>query len=197
MTCALTSKGQTSSWSFLRCWSLVIILNLAQIKSSISFLNWLINSSLTFWGLLPKLWISVGILITITAILSQSSVVMTLLEVPVLWPKCLNWPYLPPGIFFFSLCVYFASLREILSLILLAPNQSWKNVKAEILESLMSYWMNNLPAVGDGESKCKNKRDYQIQRWRRRKKRIPDNTEKYFWPYSLSCWIQSVVPLAF
>ena len=43
--CALTSNGQNSFQSFLRGCSWVIILNLAQIKFSISFLDWLINQS--------------------------------------------------------------------------------------------------------------------------------------------------------
>ena len=41
--CALTSNGQNSSWNFLKGCSWLIILSLAQIKFSISFLYWLIN----------------------------------------------------------------------------------------------------------------------------------------------------------
>ena len=45
-TCALTSGGQNSPWSFLRGSSQVIILNLAWIKFSTSFVDGLINFSL-------------------------------------------------------------------------------------------------------------------------------------------------------
>ena len=41
--CALTSNGCDSSWSFLRGCSWIIILNLAQIKFSITFLDGLIT----------------------------------------------------------------------------------------------------------------------------------------------------------
>ena len=99
--------------------------------------------------------------------------------------------------FFFCLCVYFASLIEKDCLLFLWPQT--KAEKCQVRDSWEPHVFLNdqLAAVGDGKSKCKNKRDYQIQRWRRRKKRISDNAEKYFWPYSLSCWIQSVSPLAF
>ena len=43
--CALTSNGWNSSQGFLRCFSWVVIFNLARIKFSISFLDRLINFS--------------------------------------------------------------------------------------------------------------------------------------------------------
>ena len=106
----LTRRTVLRVRAFLRCSSHLIILNLAQIKFSISFLNRLINFSLTFWGLLPKLWISFGILITVTGILSVISG-KDPLGSPCPLAKTSKCTIFTPRIFV-CLCVYFASLIE-------------------------------------------------------------------------------------
>lgn len=81
---------------------------------------------------------------------------MTLLEVPVLWPKCLNGPHLSLRFFFFfCLCVYFASLIEKDCLLFLWPQT--KAEKCQVRDSWEPHVFLNdqLAAVGDGESKCK------------------------------------------
>lgn len=138
--CALTSNERNSSQSFQKGCSWDIILKFTSVKFSISFLNWLINFSLTFWGLLPKLWISVGILITVTRIFSIISGNDSLGS-PCPLAKMSKWTTFIPENFFLFVCVFCQPYWERLSLIPVAPNQSWKMSSQRFLRaSCLPEW---------------------------------------------------------